>query len=406
MVRATCVAALFVASEARSLAEIATQVNSQQTTWVAQAPEKFSSTDDVKTYLGAFLPGDAKHKKLPVKQVLTADVADIPESFDARTQWSNCTVIKNIRDQSSCGSCWAFGSTDSFQDRACIATGKDVAYSAEDTAFCSDAGDGCQGGNTAWDWFTETGVVTGGDYTDKGTGETCLPYSLAPCAHHVPATAKYPACPSGEYPSPRCSGKCSESGYSTSKADDKFKASDAYSVEGVANIQTELMNHGPLYVAFTVYDDFPTYKSGVYKHTSYSALGGHAVELIGWGVESGTDYWLVKNSWNEQWGDGGLFKIVRGSDECGIEDDVSGGTFGGPAPTPSPSPSPSPTPSPSPGCSDTEDSSYCSYVVSQDWCDLIGSDCLKSCNCCDDPSACGGSAEFRTKVLAAITVQV
>merc|ERR1712211_113208 len=59
----------------------------------------------------------------------------------------------------------------------------------------------------------------------------------------------------------------------------------------------------------------------------------------------------------------------------------------------SPSPSPTPSPSPSPGCSDTEDSSYCSYVVSQGWCDLIGSDCLKSCNCCDDPSACGGSGE-------------
>merc|ERR1711865_383869 len=334
---------------------------------------------------------------------------DLPAEFDAATTWPSCSVIANVRDQSSCGSCWAFGSTASFESRRCIATGEDTKYSVEDTAFCQPifgAGNGCNGGNSAWDWFTETGVVTGGDYTDKGTGETCLPYSLAPCAHHVPATTKYPACPSGEYPSPRCTGKCSESGYSTSKADDKFKASDAYSVEGVANIQTELMNHGPLYVAFTVYDDFPTYKSGVYKHTSYSALGGHAVELIGWGIESGTDYWLVKNSWNEQWGDGGLFKIVRGTDECGIEDDVSGGTFGGPAPTPSPSPSPSPTPSPSPGCSDTEDSSYCAYVVSQDWCDLIGSDCLKTCNCCDDPSACGGSAEFRTKVFAAITVQV
>merc|ERR1711957_220791 len=119
-----------------------------------------------------------------------------------------CTVIANVRDQSSCGSCWAFGSTSSFESRACIATGKDVKFSVEDTAFCSDAGDGCEGGNSAWDYFQSSGVVTGGDYTDIGSGDTCYPYSLAPCAHHVPATAEYPACPSGEYPSPRCKSSC------------------------------------------------------------------------------------------------------------------------------------------------------------------------------------------------------
>lgn len=106
-----------------------------------------------------------------------------------------------------------------------------------------------------------------------------------------------------------------------------MKATDSYSVRGVSQIQKELMKNGPLYVAFTVYSDFPTYNSGVYSHTSGQALGGHAVELIGWGTESGTPYWLVKNSWNEQWGANGLFKIKRGSNECGIEDDVSGGTI-------------------------------------------------------------------------------
>ena len=51
------------------------------------------------------------------------------------------------------------------------------------------------------------------------------------------------------------------------------------------------MTNGPQAVAFTVYTDFETYKSGVYKHTSGKMAGGHAVEFVGWGVESGTDYW-------------------------------------------------------------------------------------------------------------------
>ena len=45
------------------------------------------------------------------------------------------------------------------------------------------------------------------------------------------------------------------------------------------------------------------------------------------GVIDGEAYWKIKNSWNEQWGDGGTFKIKRGTDECGIEDDVTAITF-------------------------------------------------------------------------------
>lgn len=334
MKSSVCFAAnLGVAAASGSLEEIVATVNSKQSSWVASVPGKFGSVDDVQPYLGAFLPGDAEYFAPPVKQVRMGE--EIPDSFDAREKWPHCGGIATVRDQSACGSCWAFGSVDSFQDRACIATGKDVRYSPEDTAFCSYAGFGCQGGNTAWSWFADVGVVTGGKYEDIGKADTCLPYSLAPCAHHT-ASEKYPAC-GGAEPSPRCEKACSESGYNQTYADDKLKASSSYSVKGVPQIQTELMTNGPLYVAFTVYADFETYKSGVYKHTTGESLGGHAVEVIGWGTENSEDYWLIKNSWNEEWGDNGFFKIARGVNECGIEDSVSGGTLpGSPAPAPPP----------------------------------------------------------------------
>lgn len=87
----------------------------------------------------------------------------------------------------------------------------------------------------------------------------------------------------------------------------------------------EIYKNGPVEAAFMVYEDFVTYKSGVYHHVSGSMLGGHAIKILGWGVENGVKYWLVANSWNTSWGDNGYFKILRGSDECGIEDRVSAG---------------------------------------------------------------------------------
>jgi len=50
--------------------------------------------------------------------------------------------------------------------------------------------------------------------------------------------------------------------------------------------------------------------SGVYKHVSGSVLGGHAIRVLGWGVEDGTPYWLVANSWNSDWGDKGDWIVV------------------------------------------------------------------------------------------------
>ena len=54
-------------------------------------------------------------------------------------------------------------------------------------------------------------------------------------------------------------------------------------------------------------------------------LGGHAIKIMGFGTENGEDYWLVANSWNEEWGDHGYFKIKRGTNECQIENPIING---------------------------------------------------------------------------------
>ena len=105
-----------------------------------------------------------------------------------------------------------------------------------------------------------------------------------------------------------------------------YKCSDVKHPADVASMQTEIMTNGPVEVAFEVYQDFMSYSGGVYQHLTGSYLGGHAIKALGWGVENGKAYWLCANSWGSSWGLDGFFMILRGSDECQIEDQAYCGT--------------------------------------------------------------------------------
>ena len=309
-------------------AKLAKVVNSNSnSTWVAGHNARFDSYTPatVSRLMGAKL-NTPPHLRLPQKAVV---VGALPDSFDARMAWANCTQIHTIRDQSDCGSCWAFGAVEAASDRICIESkgAYQPMLSAEDLLSCCDScGDGCDGGypSAAWSWFQSPGVVTGGNY---GHFDWCQSYSLPNCDHHENGT--YPRCGASEYPTPTCSNTCDmNSTYTTTYPKDKHMFATAYSIGSDINaIATEIMTNGPVEATFTVYEDFITYRSGVYSHQTGGVLGGHAIKLLGWGVENGVKYWLVANSWNADWGDKGLFKILRGVDECGIEDDITAGTF-------------------------------------------------------------------------------
>jgi len=285
-------------------------VNSSPTTWKAGVNERFANltVTEARRLLGV-LPG--KRPFVPRLAAADVDPSAVPTDFDARTGFPKCeSIISQIRDQASCGSCWAFGGASAMSDRLCIATAGAVAVplSTEDLVSCCDScGMGCDGGypESAWMYFQETGLVA----------ESAYPYAFPSCEHHT--TGSKPAC-GAEQPTPACD---------QSKLKGKRYFGDStYAVDGsIASIQNEIMTNGPVEGAFTVYEDFLTYKSGVYQHTTGQELGGHAIRVLGWGVENNTPYWLVANSWNEDWGDKGLFKILRGSDECGIDSQMVAG---------------------------------------------------------------------------------
>lgn len=196
-------------------------------------------------------------------------------------------------------------------------------FSADDlVSCCHTCGFGCNGGfpGAAWSYWTRKGIVSGGPY---GSSQGCRPYEIAPCEHHTNGTR--PPCDGEHGKTPRCQHQCQKS-YKLDYNKDKHFGSKAYSVSrNVRDIQQEIMTNGPVEGAFTVYEDLILYKDGVYQHVHGKELGGHAIRILGWGVENNTPYWLIANSWNTDWGNNGYFKILRGEDHCGIEDSISAG---------------------------------------------------------------------------------
>jgi cathepsin B len=249
----------------------------------------------------------------------------LPAEYDARLTWgAKCPSVHDIRDQSGCGSCWAVAAAESMTDRHCIATdgARQPYISAQNILTCcghEECGS-CQGGYPifAWKFWVKSGVVTGGAF---GSTSTCQPYEWPPCEHHT--NGSRPQCVAQDT-TPQCTNTCSQGGfdYQGDKSFGKSAFKVAYSEE---TIMDEIMTHGPVEAGFMVYEDFPHYTSGVYRHVKGNMVGGHAVKLLGWGVENGEKYWLAANSWNTNWGMGGFFKIAKGTNECMIEDMIFAG---------------------------------------------------------------------------------
>uniref|UniRef100_A0A3B5PSC1 Cathepsin B n=1 Tax=Xiphophorus maculatus TaxID=8083 RepID=A0A3B5PSC1_XIPMA len=317
--------------------EMVNYINKLNTTW--KAGHNFRDVDFgyVKNLCGTLLKGP----KLPI-MVQYAESMKLPAEFDSREQWPNCPTLREIRDQGSCGSCWAFGAAEAISDRICIHTnGKvSVEISPQDLLTCCDeCGMGCGGGYPpqAWEFWTTDGLVTGGLYNSH---IGCRPYTIEPCEHHT--NGSRPPCTGEGGNTPDCVKQC-ETGYTPSYEKDKYYGKTAYNVPPEEDqIKSEIYKNGPVEGAFKVYSDFPSYKSGkkssikysykynlsrprtgemitapdlltvfllsssgVYQHVSGSYVGGHAIKILGWGEENGVPYWLCANSWNTDWGDNG-----------------------------------------------------------------------------------------------------
>ncbi|RDX71752.1 Cathepsin B-like protease 2, partial [Mucuna pruriens] len=273
---------------------IAKQINENPAAgWEAAINPRFSNytVEQFKRLLGVKPTPRNELRSTPV--ISHPKLLKLPKNFDARTAWPQCSTIGRILD------------------RFCIHFGVNLSLSVNDLLACCGflCGSGCDGGYPlfAWRYLAHHGVVT----------EECDPYfDQIGCSH--------PGCEPA-YRTPKCVRECVDGNQLWKKS--KHYSVNAYTIKSDPHdIMAEVYTNGPVEVAFTVYEDFAHYKSGVYKHVTGFELGGHAVKLIGWGTtDDGEDYWLLANQWNREWGDDGYFKIRRGTNECGIESDVTGG---------------------------------------------------------------------------------
>ncbi|KAK2952007.1 putative Cathepsin B [Blattamonas nauphoetae] len=264
---------------------IVDQINQDpSSTWKAiDYPRDVMTTARFHALLGTKVP-EWQPRKMQVRN-------DVPETFDAREQWPN--QMLPVRNQGSCGSCWAFSISETVEDRLAVKGCARGQMSPQHLVSCDKEDYACNGGemDIAWNWVKKNGIAT----------EDCLPYT------------------SGGGRVPECPAKCKNGSEIIVTPVPEWKLLKA------EEMQQELMTHGPLSAGFTVYLDFQFYSKGVYKHKLGPKSGGHAILIIGWGVEKDTPYWLCQNSWGASWGMQGHFKILRGENHCGIEEMVTVG---------------------------------------------------------------------------------
>ncbi|MEZ4910239.1 MAG: C1 family peptidase [Saprospiraceae bacterium] len=211
-----------------------------------------------------------------------------PSALDWRNNGGN--FVTPVKNQGSCGSCVAFGTIASVESQIKILRGADytIDLSEAHLFYCHARSEGRNCGNGWWpdralSFFQSQGV----------TEENYYPYSAG---------------------DQNCSGRLT--GW-----DSRLSKITGYSkINGIEAIKEYVATKGPVEACFLVYQDFYNYRSGVYRYSTGSLLGGHCVCIVGYNSAGG--YWICKNSWGSTFGESGYFRIAFG--QCGIEGQVYG----------------------------------------------------------------------------------
>jgi C1A family cysteine protease len=200
--------------------------------------------------------------------------------------WRSHGAVNAIKDQGQCGSCWAFSAVSAMESAHHKATGKLLSFAEQQLVDCSTRNHGCNGGNA--------GLAFNYYKTDAAMAESSYKY-----------TAR--------------DQRCSYNAKNTTGVKDQ-----SYSnvTRNSSSQMKSALQKAPLSVAIEADRSvFQSYRSGIFNSSSCGTNLDHATNVVGWGSSSGTDYWIMRNSWGTSWGEKGYMRlaITSGAGICGIQ---------------------------------------------------------------------------------------
>mmetsp|Transcript_55093 Transcript_55093/g.103293 ORF Transcript_55093/g.103293 Transcript_55093/m.103293 type:complete len:562 (+) Transcript_55093:106-1791(+) len=305
------------------VSKLAEKISNESLRWSARPMEKWnglsmlqvnsyagikrqkSSGEMMRQHAASFqrVAGRVKQRSFLQTRVSTADM--LPQSWD----WSNVNgqnFLEPVMDQSECGSCYVASAMRMLTARHKITQNNTAAlpWSINFPLQCSEYNQGCRGGYgiLAAKWSQEVGLLPA----------NCMRYSTEGS----------------------CELECDLKSLQGKRyrADNHRYVGAWYGEHGdkVNEIKAELFHKGPLILGIEPGEDFMWYSDGIYRspssanivHPSSSSEWervDHAVLLVGYGEEGGQKYWKLQNSWGEDWGENGFFRMVMGENDSGIE---------------------------------------------------------------------------------------
>ncbi|XP_018324316.1 uncharacterized protein LOC108736406 [Agrilus planipennis] len=214
------------------------------------------------------------------------NTVELPIEFDWRTKGA----VTEVKNQGTCGSCWAFSVTGNVEGQFAIKNGKLLEFSEQELVDCDTIDEGCNGGlmDNAYRSIEKLGgLETESDYPYEGEQEKC---------HFRSSLTKV-------------------------------------KVSGAVNISTNetdmakwLVKNGPISIAINA-NAMQFYLGGVshpWKFLCDPKSLDHGVLIVGYGMhkypylKKTLPYWIVKNSWGKSWGEQGYYLVYRGDGTCGL----------------------------------------------------------------------------------------